>query len=106
MRIIYNPTTGQLEYVGDASGGGGPAVKYSATFNNTTDWTLNVTDYEFSVTEAVHGAGTTPMVQVFEVSGGVATEVTTGIRFNSSGDVTISVLASPDNRFTGRIIIF
>lgn len=105
LQIIFNPLSGQFDFVGSSSAPS-PSPRYSATFNNTTDWTLSAPDYVYSVTAATHGLGTRPSVKVFEaLGGGSYEEVIANISINSSGDVSVKVSQSPNNRFTGLIII-
>lgn len=105
MAFKYNPLLGGLDMVG-TTGTPPAAVKYSVSFNNTTHWTLNGSFYEINIPESTHGAGTTPITQVFEVSAGISTEVLVNISFNGSGDIIIRVASTPDNRFTGAAIVF
>lgn len=107
MGIVFNPLnfTG-LDFVG--SGGSsptGPAERYLASFNNTSDWTLSSGYYELTVLAGTHGKGTNPNVRVAETISGVDEIVNTVIKINTSGDVVIQVTASPDNRFNGKILI-
>lgn len=108
MGLTYNFLTGQFDFTGVGGGGGGPstATRYTATFNNTTDWGVSAPDYTFTVLATNHGKGITPSVQVFEdIGGGSYEEVITNITINSSGDVILKVSQSPDNRFNGLVLI-
>lgn len=106
MGLKLNPITGQLDIAGGGSAAPSSALRYSSLFNNTTDWSLSLPDYNLTVLEATHAKGLTPNVQVYEDIGGGSYEmINTNILINSSGDITISVAASPDNRFNGAILI-
>ena len=105
MSFGYNPLTGQFDLLGTGGGGpspSGPAERHVGTFNNTTDWTLNTGLYELTVTAATHGKGVTPNVLVYETVGLTFELVNTVVILNASGDVTIQVTSTPDNRFNGK----
>jgi len=101
ISVVYDIATTQWIITNTSS-----SSKYTASFNDTSDWTSASPDYTFTVTGAIHGKGVFPTVQVFQSAGGinslvnVTTEVTA-----ASGDVVIKVSLSPDNRFTGVIVI-
>lgn len=104
----YNPLTGNLDLVGSGSGGGGasgPAERYTSTFNNTTDWTLNSPDYTRTILAVTHGRGTNPNVQVYELLSGNYEQINVNVVINGSGDVTLKVTETPNNRFTGLVLI-
>lgn len=61
-------------------------------------------NYTITVTAAVHQK-INPTVSVFEASGSDFLEVETQVLVDSSDNVTISVPASPDLRFVGKIVI-
>lgn len=106
MSIVFNPLSGQFDFVGAGSGGGpATATKYTRAFNNTTDWTLSSPDYFITTLAATHGKGTVPSVMVFELVGSDYELVVANILISASGDVTVKVAASPDNRFNGLILI-
>jgi hypothetical protein len=99
----FNPFTGNLDLVG---AGSTPGPNYVGTFNNTSDWSgpaLGV--YTLTVTVATHAKGLNPMVQVLELVGSDYENILVSFRTNVSGDVTIEVPDTPDNRFNGKIII-
>jgi hypothetical protein len=106
MTYRYNPISGNLDIVGGSSGPPPAAVKYSLNFNATTDWTVDGAIFKLVILESTHGAGVTPVIQVFESIAADFVEVSTSVTFNASGDVTLSVTSIPDNRFAGKIIIF
>jgi hypothetical protein len=85
-------------------GGGGTGSPYSETFTTVT-WSLVSGNYEITVLESNHGKGTAPGVQVYEDVTSILNQVTVDIKIAASGDVTISIPASPDNRFNGKIVI-
>lgn len=104
LRIVFNPLSGGFDYVNSDTA---PiAAKYTDTFNATTDWTLNVDQYELSILAATHGVGVNPMIQVMEFNGSDYDNVMISIKVNNSGDVTLIVNSSPDLRFQGKVVIF
>lgn len=95
-----------IDFVGTSGGSpSGPAERYFATFNNTTDWTLSSPNYVRTITAATHGKGVNPSVSVFELNGSDYELVNVGITISNIGDVTISVSETPNNRFNGLILI-
>lgn len=71
------------------------------------DWTGPVAgQFSITVTAAVHGRGTNPLVQVF---GGAAAPRTLvmpdEIEVAANGDVTIRVSENPDGRFEGQVVL-
>jgi len=109
MGVVFNPLIFEgLDFTGAGSGpASGPAERFTDTFNNTTDWGSPSSGlYSLSVTALVHGKGTNPNVQVYElVSGSYEQVQPNSIVINMSGDITISALETPDTRFTGLILI-
>jgi hypothetical protein len=93
--------------VGSGSGGGpsAPAERYTDTFNNTTDWTAASPEYTRTILAATHGRGTSPNVQVFELISGSYEQINVNVVVNGSGDVTLKVTETPNNRFVGLVII-
>jgi hypothetical protein len=92
---------------GGGGGGGGSVTKYSAPFNNTTDWgTASGGYYTLSVLEAIHEKGTNPTVHVYESSGGGYENVVVHILIDASGNVELKVSEVPNNRFIGKVVIF
>lgn len=94
----------------NASGSGGSgsgATAYTSSFNNTTDWgAASGGYYTITITEATHGKGTKPIVQIYELVSGVYEQVDVDrLGIAANGDVTIRVPESLDTRFTGRITI-
>jgi hypothetical protein len=107
LKIILNPLSGNFDFVGD-TGAPAPALatRYTALFNNTTDWTLSSPDYLYTVLASSHGKGTTPNIQVFEsLGGGSYEQVIVNISINNLGDVTLKISETPNNRFNGLILI-
>jgi hypothetical protein len=108
MGIKLNVFTGQLDIVGTSGGGGGgPAERFIDTFNNTTDWgAASGGFYTITVSQGTHGRGANPSIQVFEQNGSDYDMVTIDtIRVDASGNVSLKVPDSPDNRFTGLVLI-
>lgn len=105
--IVFNPLNPfGLDFVG-SSGGGGAAQRHTQTFNATTDWgSPSAGLYTITVTAATHGKGFNPNIQVYElVSGNYELVQPNSIVINSSGDVSVSALQTPDTRFSGLILI-
>lgn len=104
MGTKLNIFTGQLDITGSSSG---PVDSFTTNFNGTTDWvgpTLGY--YTITYLESVHGKGTSPAVQIFELDSGNYNEVDVDrIQVNSLGDVEIRVPSTPDLRFVGKVII-
>ena len=71
----------------------------------TADWTLSVDEYVLSVAAATHTKGVNPEVIVLENTGTEFAEVILYKAINASGDLTLAVSATPDNRFAGKLII-
>lgn len=108
MAFKFNPfIPGNLDLVGTSSGPspGGPAERFSTIFNATSSWTLASPDYTIAITAGVHGKGTTPNVQIYELVSGSYELVYPTISIDVSGNVTIKVNESPDTRFAGAILI-
>jgi hypothetical protein len=81
-------------------------VNYVTTFNATTDWgSPSGGLYTLTITAATHGKGTNPSVEVLEQNGLVYQSVGVTYILNASGDVSIEVLQTPNNRFAGKLII-
>lgn len=91
-----------------AGGGGDSSLNFSITFNETTSWgSPNLGVYTITVLAATHNKGQVPQVVVYEtVSPGVHQEVTVNsIIIDNTGNISITVLESPDLRFAGKITI-
>jgi hypothetical protein len=76
-------------------------------FNSTTDWGVPVGGY-YSITylASEHNKGLTPFFLIEElVSTSYNVVMPDSIVTNTSGDIIISVIDSPDGRFSGRIIV-
>ena len=63
-----------------------PTSKYSRTFNNTSDWTLNGSNYELTVLAATHGKSA-PVVETLETIAGTSEVVYPTIIKNAGNDV-------------------
>ena len=89
-----------------SGGGGGSSEAYVQSFNNTSDWgSPSGGFYSITILQSTHEKGTAPQVQTFENIAGSFNLIDTSVEVNASGDITISVASSPDNRFAGRIVI-
>lgn len=106
MGITFNPITSQFDIKGN-SGGGGPTVPpFEQTFNSTTDWgSPSGGLYTLTILATTHGKGINPLVHIFENSGLDFLAIGIGYKLNTSGDIIIEVLETPDNRFAGKAII-
>lgn len=74
--------------------------KFVVTFNATTDWTLNVDQYDLTTLAANHLKGSTPLFYVIDDLGDTV-ELASNVDVN--GNITISVAS--DLRFAGKLII-
>lgn len=107
-KVTYNPLLNSgLDFEGNGgSSPSGPAERYTANFNATSDWTLNSGYYQITVSAGTHGKGINPNVMILELDSGSYAQVTVdSCVYDSFGNVTFQVLASPDLRFIGRILI-
>jgi len=90
-----------LQISGDSS------TKSVKMFNSTTDWGVPVGGY-YSITYLVseHNKGLTPFFLVEElVSTFYNVVMPDSITTNASGDIIISVIDSPDGKYSGRIMV-
>ena len=81
------------------------------TFNNTTDWTaVGTTEHNMTITATTHGKGTDPTYEVYLVTTVAMVRTRTRVEvqstLNDAGDITLTVNAMPDGRFTGVIEVF
>ncbi len=90
-----------------AVGGGGSSDPYVTSFNATSSWgSPSGGVYSLQVLETAHEKGQHPIVQVYELSGGIYEAVTpNSIDVDSSGNITITVTEVLDARFQGKIVI-
>ena len=86
-------------------GSGSSFPPHTQSFNATSSWTLNGSDYEITVLESNHSQGANVLVQVYELVGTDYQQVIVDVVKNSIGNVTIKVNASPDLRFEGKLVI-
>lgn len=101
VTITGIPGTSTIDFMATGSGG---LSKYVASFNNTSDWTLNGSNYEYTVLAATHGK-TDPVIDTFETIAGTDSVIFPTILRNASNDIILQVTQVPDNRYTGKIII-
>lgn len=97
MVDIYKPV--KIIEIGVGGGGGTPV--FQDTFQ-ILDWTLNGTQYEYTVLQSVHQLGSQVIVQVEELDGIIYREVEVTVE-NSSGDITLII--GDDLRFIGRVLL-
>jgi hypothetical protein len=81
------------------------ASKYSLSFNATSSWTLDGSEYVISISQATHNKGTNPLVEVTELVSGELVGVIVSFNINNSGDIKIQVPSNPDLRFEGKLTI-
>lgn len=95
----------RIGYVPVSSGGaGGTATKFSRPFTFPT-WTLVGSEYSITTLASSHLKGVNPSVIVYLDNGLSFEVVQTSISINALGDVTVSITATPDIRFSGKITI-
>lgn len=81
-----------------------PEAKYELSFN-TSSWLINGEFYEIVVTQTVHKKGTNPVVNVFETIESEDHSLLVNIIVDDNGNIKIQTTASPDNRFSGKLIV-
>lgn len=104
MGITFNPFSGLPDFTGSAAPAPAPS-NYVQTFA-TGAFVLVGSDYTLTIPAATHGLGVSPGVEVFELVGSDYQSIITLVSINPSGDVTILVNQTPDNRFNGKVVIF
>lgn len=87
-----------------SSGGTSTAARYLVPFTSGT-WVLSGTDYVITVNAGTHNKGTSPTVSAYLDTGSTYEEVVVATTIDTSGNVTIYVTATPDNRFSGKLLI-
>lgn len=102
ISITSDPLTNTINFT---QGGAADLSKYTAMFNNTSDWVLNGSNYEYTVIAALHGNKPNPVVQTFETISGTDDLVFPDIIRTSGNNIILQVSQVPDNRYNGRIII-
>jgi hypothetical protein len=99
VTIVGDPINNEIDF---SVGIVGSISKYVESFNDSTDWTLNVDEYTISIDQVTHEKGVNPSVYVLDNVDDVV-QVTTNI--DNLGNIIISVSATPDLRFAGKVII-
>jgi hypothetical protein len=81
--------------------------RFTSIFDATTSWgSPSGGVYTITVTQAAHGRGNNPNVQLYElVSGNNELVNVQSLIVNPSGDVSIQVPDTPDLRFAGTLLI-
>lgn len=106
LQIIFNPISGQFDYVNSSVA---PVVQnpnFVATFNATTSWSGPSGGlYTITIPVATHGKGVNPMVQIMELNGSIYDSIVVSYHINNLGDISITVQDVPDLRFAGKITI-
>lgn len=88
-----------------ATGGGGSGTPFSSSFV-VASWSLSTSYYLINILESTHGKGVSPGVEVFELVGSDYEQISIDrIKINASGDIELRVLASPDLRFNGKVVV-
>jgi hypothetical protein len=109
LGITFNPfSPGGLDFIGNSGSSSGPANRYFAIFNSTTDWTgPSGGFYELSIAQLSHTRGVNPQIQIYELVSGdyVLVNVDQVIVDDITGDVILKVPSSPDLRFNGKVIL-
>lgn len=112
--LRYNDASSTIEFfvnpnwrtVVSYSDGSRELEKYVLSFNNTTDWVDETTDYTITISSTTHVRGENPIVQIYQENGINFEMVSVDtLTLSNTGNVTISVPVSPDLRFAGKIII-
>lgn len=80
------------------------ATKYIKTFNEGEWVTLNDA-YVLHVSSVTHNKGSSPNCKVYELINGEYHEVMTAVIMDATGNLKIEVTQSPDNRFSGKLIV-
>jgi hypothetical protein len=82
-------------------------ARFTSTFDATTSWgTASGGYYTQTITQATHTRGTSPQVDVFEVSGSDFVKVELDeLKVLANGDVEMRVPESPDCRFAGKVVM-
>jgi D-alanyl-D-alanine carboxypeptidase len=76
--------------------------KYSADFNNTSDWTGASAPFTITVAAATHGLGSTKQLQVSVYEDGTPNSlVVTDVTVADNGDVVITA----NSKFAGHYVI-
>ena len=105
MGIKLDIFPGVFDFTGSSSGSS-PAIRTASTNNATVDWSgPSGGEYSITILQATHLKGTSPNIEVFELTAGVYYQVSPSVEVDASGNVTVRVTASPDLRFAGKILI-
>ena len=108
MGVVFNPfILDGFDFTGTGGSSSGPAERYIESFDATTDWgSPSGGLYTISITAAAHGKGINPNILVFEdVSGNFERVEPNQTIVDASGNISITVLQSPDTRFAGKILV-
>ena len=96
------------DWVDVTNGGGSSGNEYYQNFNDTSDWTIDMTNTYYSIVIPVgtHNCGQYPITTVERLVSGVFVNENTKIETGNTGSVKIIVSATPvDCRFAGRVLI-
>lgn len=112
--IRFNDVNSRIEYYADGdwstvvqyAPNSRELEKYELSFNAAGDWTDETTFYSISISAITHIRGFNPIVQIFELAAGKYELVTVDkLSISPTGDIKFTVPATPDLRFTGKIVI-
>lgn len=103
-KVIYNPFTGNFDFISAADPTPEPINNYSQLFDQT-DWVSVSGNYEIEIDAITHEHLTNPQVQVFELNVDQYVLVEVEIFVDADGLVTLQVPGTPDLRFEGKVII-
>lgn len=99
--VLFDGTTGKV--IKDSGVLLDDLANYSQSFI-IADWVLSVDTYSLTVLKATHGKNS-PMVVVYEISGTDFIKVETGVKIDASENIILTVNATPDLRFNGKLSI-
>lgn len=99
--VIFDGTTGKV--IADSGIAIDSIPNYGQTFV-IADWTLSVDTYSLVIPKATHGKDN-PIILVYEADGANFIQVETGVRIDASENVTLTINATPDLRFDGKLVI-
>jgi hypothetical protein len=103
MSIKFNPFTGNFDFVGNSAV---VVPTYELVITDNAQWgSPSGGLYTIVIPASTHGHGTKPLIQCLEQNGASYILVTLAHKIDASGNVTIEVLETPDNRFFGKILI-
>lgn len=101
MGLKFNIFTSNFDYVGSST-----IPTYELVITSLSTWGSSVSgNYTLTILASTHGKGTKPLVQCLETTTSTYTLISVAHQIDSSGNITIQVSDTPDNRFLGKILI-